>query len=364
MATEFEWALDYARAGEGTSSKVITDPGMAEQILGERQALLNGGWKAFMFTEDGVYGSDVERYFHVQITASGVSFLITTNWKYLFDPNAGGSIEESGSDTFGGSFDAQTGTATALTSYARIDFDAFYLSKDASREYAIGNFYWNSGEIDRIALMRSAADYPGGVVGLSPGNIQGSEQGNDSGTSQGNIPGNSQDNSAGNYPGAGAEGLAPDPIQNISMEDFNWYYYSGFPYDAAAIKELQDLGGSWKSLVRVQTPVDGVEQCRILLSKLEIQYMGFKVTTLLDVKKRYSYPAANPAAIEEVPTEDGIILTYEGDWNDSLGSIEVSSLNTSLCLDLTHFAEKDGTQYAWGTVYDGEYPIGEILLVR
>jgi hypothetical protein len=134
---------------------VITDPTQATRI-NDLQPALNGGWKCFICTEKGAYGSDVERYLNANIEASGGKFNITLNFKYLVDPNGGGTIEESDHWTYRGTYDDQAGTATAETSDSRIDFDGFYLSADGQTEYATGTFRWISGEVDRIALMRSA----------------------------------------------------------------------------------------------------------------------------------------------------------------------------------------------------------------
>ena len=155
MALDFEWAMEYVLYGGEDSESVVADPSQAERITGDMQPLLNGGWKAFMFTKTGDYGSDVERYFNAEILTSDEDFWLGANWNYVFDPGNGTSAEESGRGSFIGSFDAANGTATAAASDARIDFDAFYISKDGKTEYALGKYYWISGEIDQIALMRS-----------------------------------------------------------------------------------------------------------------------------------------------------------------------------------------------------------------
>lgn len=154
-ATEFDWFIDYIISGGQENGRVVTDPALATRIT-DRPAALNGGWKAFMFHEEGVYGYDAERYFNAYIQAEKGRFNISMNWKYLFDKNEGSTVEESGSDMFSGTYDETGGTASAQSSYAKVDFDAFYLSTDGTTEYAVGTFYWISGETDRIALMRRA----------------------------------------------------------------------------------------------------------------------------------------------------------------------------------------------------------------
>ncbi len=153
-ATEFDWFLDYVNETGYGNAQVITDPNRATRMT-DLQEALNGGWKAFICTKKGVYGSDVERYLNANIDAAGGKFNITLNWKYLVEPN-GETIEEKGSSVYRGTYDDLEGTATAMTDDSKIDFDAFYLSKDGQTEYAVGTFTWISGEKDSIALMRSA----------------------------------------------------------------------------------------------------------------------------------------------------------------------------------------------------------------
>ena len=150
LALDFEWAWDYVINGNN-SSFAAQD---LIRVTDDMEPLINGGWKAYMFTRSGDYGSDTERYFNVEITADGSRFGLKTNWAYLLDPAAGNSIQENGSDSFKGTFDALEGTASAQSDYAKIDIDGFYISPDFEEEYAIGTFYWISGEKDCIALMR------------------------------------------------------------------------------------------------------------------------------------------------------------------------------------------------------------------
>ena len=116
--------------------------------------LLNGGWKAYMFTKEGEYGSAQERYFNVELKASKKSFKAQANWAYIYDTNTGESIEEKGSDMFKGKFDNSKGRATVKSDFAMIEFDAFYISKDYSTEYGLGTVSWISGEKERIGIMR------------------------------------------------------------------------------------------------------------------------------------------------------------------------------------------------------------------
>ncbi|MBQ1290777.1 MAG: hypothetical protein IIY28_05450, partial [Lachnospiraceae bacterium] len=156
MATDFEWFLAIlSKDGIGQD---VTDASQSTRITGDMQPLINGGWKAFICTEEGVYGSDVERYFNAGIDSEGEDFQITLNLKYLFDPNVGSSVEENEVLVYDGTFDAAAGTAECPADDSRITFDGFYISNDGKREYAIGTYEWISGERDRIALMRSVGN--------------------------------------------------------------------------------------------------------------------------------------------------------------------------------------------------------------
>ena len=46
-----------------------------------------------------------------------------------------------------------------------------------------------------------------------------------------------------------------------SLDDFNWFFNDEFPTDGRPLTELQDLGGKWKGVLDVVTPVDGEEKC-------------------------------------------------------------------------------------------------------
>ncbi|WP_078038160.1 zinc-ribbon domain-containing protein [Oribacterium sp. C9] len=152
-ALDFDWFYDYVLNNGRENGRVITDKKLARRITDE-QAALNGGWKAFMFTKDGDYGSDGERYLNATVDTKGNKFNITLNWKYFIDPVSKKTITETGHTTFKGSYDDLEGTAVCRTDDAMIEFDEFYISTDGQTEYAVGTFHWISGEIDQIALMR------------------------------------------------------------------------------------------------------------------------------------------------------------------------------------------------------------------
>ncbi len=152
-ALEFDWFYDYVLNGGHDNGRVITDKKLARRITSEQLAL-NGGWKAFMFTKDGDYGSDGERYFNATVDTKGNKFNITLNWKYFLDPGSKKTVTEKGSTSFKGTYDDLEGTAVCRSDDAMIEFDEFYISTDGLTEYAVGTYHWISGEIDQIALVR------------------------------------------------------------------------------------------------------------------------------------------------------------------------------------------------------------------
>ena len=156
-AADFEWFMDMELYDGNESGSIITEPGRVERITGADNVLLNGGWKAYQLdTITDPYSPDVVRYFNVDIDTEGSKFNVTMNWAYLFFTEEGQSVTEEGNDLFEGEWDASEGTAAVQSKWAKVDFDNFFIASDHSAEYATGTFYWISGEIERIALMRIA----------------------------------------------------------------------------------------------------------------------------------------------------------------------------------------------------------------
>lgn len=156
-AADFEWFMDMELYDGNESGRIITEPGRVERITGADNVLLNGGWKAYQLdTITNPYSPDVVRYFNVDIDTEDSKFNVTMNWAYLFLPAEGQSVTEEGNDLFEGEWDASEGTAAAQSEWAKVEFDNFFIASDHSAEYATGTFYWISGEIERIALMRTA----------------------------------------------------------------------------------------------------------------------------------------------------------------------------------------------------------------
>jgi len=149
-----------------------------------------------------------------------------------------------------------------------------------------------------------------------------------------------------------------------TLNDFGWYFNDDFPIDGNPLTELQDLGGKWRGLLNVVSEVNGVEQCRLLVCEAEVQYMGFKVTLLLDTKERYEFPVSDPDSIQALETPAAAAVVLKGDWNPDYGSFDVNSEQTSLNMYLYDFVEAGGVQYALGSVFNGDTEIGEIAMSR
>lgn len=154
-AMDIEWYMDYMLQGGNGAGQVITNPAYSRRITGQELALVNGGWKAYMcFIENDIYIPDGERYFNVALAASGSELSLTANWKYVFDATSGHNVEESGSDVFPGTWDAETGSAVFQSNHGRIEIFDFYYDEANQRQYAVGVYLWPSGEVTNLALMR------------------------------------------------------------------------------------------------------------------------------------------------------------------------------------------------------------------
>ena len=164
--------------------------------------------------------------------------------------------------------------------------------------------------------------------------------------------------------GTGSQGAQTAGTKAPTLDDFNWYFEDDFPIDGNVLTELQDLGGSWKGLLNVVTAVDGGDQCRIMVCHAEVQYMGYKVTVLLNPKETHEFMVSDPSNIktEKLDTAGNIVMN--GDWVDDPGYIDVTSETSTLRLLIYDFVEAGGRQYALGSVYNGDTEIGEVALVR
>ncbi len=163
---------------------------------------------------------------------------------------------------------------------------------------------------------------------------------------------------------AGNDPAQANTSEEITLDDFNWYFEDDFPIDGRPLTELQDLGGIWKGVVNVVTPVGGEDQCRIMVCKAEVQYMGYKVTILLNPRETHEFMVSDPGNIKTEKLDIAGNIVMEGDWDDDPGYIDVTSVTSELNMMIYDFVEAGGRQYALGSVYNGETEIGEVALMR
>ena len=174
------------------------------------------------------------------------------------------------------------------------------------------------------------------------------------------------EDTAGDYSQTASGSITPSitgPDQDVVIQDFDWFYDDGFPEDGTPYKELWGLGGKWKSLLYAQTPVDGKEMCRIVISDADVQYMGYKLTVLLNTKARYQYPGDARDQMELLDNSQ-VTMTFEGDWDEEQTSMDVYSLNSDLNCRINKFVSKNGYDYAIGPVYNGDKEIGQVMMIR
>jgi hypothetical protein len=172
--------------------------------------------------------------------------------------------------------------------------------------------------------------------------------------------------SDGDYSQTSSGSLVPSitgPEQDVVIQDFDWFYNEGFPEGGTAYTELWGLGGKWKSLLYSKTKADGNEVCRIVISDADVQYMGYKLTLLMNTKARYQYSGDNRDQMELIDNTQ-VTMTFEGDWDEERTSMDVYSVNSDLNCKINKFASKNGFDYALGTVYNGDVEIGEVAMIR
>lgn len=145
--SDAEWFYIYADGDENAREELTKD----WIRIDDMPLLLNGGWRAY--TTDDLYGGETERYFNIKIDTDGDKLKAIFNWAYLFDKTSGESVEESGSDTFKGKWDKDSGTAELKSSFATVRLEGFYM-KPYYEGYGAGRIDWASGESEYLVLKR------------------------------------------------------------------------------------------------------------------------------------------------------------------------------------------------------------------
>ena len=152
--------------------------------------------------------------------------------------------------------------------------------------------------------------------------------------------------------------------EDVSISDFDWYFRDELPMGAAPYSELWGLGGMWKSMIYVQGVSDDRSVFKIVLSDTDVQYMGYKLTLLFNVKSRYEAPVDDPDNRTLVSQDQGAVITMNGDWNEEVTSMDIVSDSSELGCEINKFMTKDGYDYAFGVVYNGTVPIGDVIMIR
>lgn len=153
-AEDFGWFLDL-EAGLGNGEGDFIRNNEVERIMYEQNLLLNGGWSVFLVdTISKPFDPIVERFATADIQTEGEDFNMILKLNTVFFPHEGETYEENENHEFIGAWDAVTGTVKAQSEYLSVEFDNFYITEDDSAELATGTFYWPSGEVERIALIR------------------------------------------------------------------------------------------------------------------------------------------------------------------------------------------------------------------
>ncbi|GEM_PF-6589986 len=152
--------------------------------------------------------------------------------------------------------------------------------------------------------------------------------------------------------------------EDVSISDFDWYFRDELPMGVAPYSELWGLGGMWKSMIYVQGVSDDRSVFKIVLSDTDVQYMGYKLTLLFNVKSRYEAPVDDPDNRTLVSQDQGAVITMNGDWNEEETSMDIVSDSSELGCEINKFMTKDGYDYAFGVVYNGTVPIGDVIMIR
>ncbi len=157
------------------------------------------------------------------------------------------------------------------------------------------------------------------------------------------------------------EPISKEPTSKAELTDFGWVGLE-LPEGTTKFSDLERASGKWKCLIHALTSKE--TPGRIMLSVADIQYHGNIVTIYMDVTDRFEYTYDDPTNYQVVETPEGAVMQLSGKWDESAGTIDATSVTTSLRILLTDFGEKDGYEYAIGEAFAGEVSLGGIYLVR
>ncbi|MBQ9503723.1 MAG: hypothetical protein IJU93_01800, partial [Lachnospiraceae bacterium] len=152
-----------------------------------------------------------------------------------------------------------------------------------------------------------------------------------------------------------------EPASTPALEDFAWVD-NGLPEDVTGYEDINKTEGRWKCMLHAITSTNG--RGRILLSEADVQHNDGKVTLYLEVYDCYEYPFDKPEEKELVDMGSGAVMELRGEWDKSFGSIEASSIQSNLRVDINRFVENETAQYAMGDTYNSDEFIGYIYMIR
>ncbi len=152
-----------------------------------------------------------------------------------------------------------------------------------------------------------------------------------------------------------------EPASAPTLEDFAWVD-NGLPEDVTGYEDINKTEGRWKCMLHAITSTNG--RGRILLSEADVQHNDGKVTLYLEVYDCYEYPFDKPEDKELVDMGSGAVMELRGEWDKSFGSIEASSIQSNLRVDINRFVENETAQYAMGNTYNSDEFIGYIYMIR
>ena len=141
------------------------------------------------------------------------------------------------------------------------------------------------------------------------------------------------------------------------LEDFLWYTedvaYDGVPSDANIIDNIDPLTGGWKAII-IYDPND--EYDAGAMEFLNIAFAGTAESLSLTLDWYQIFWANEGERFDETDMEDGV---FSGKWEN--GGLWASGAGT---IRLTQFYEKNGKQYAIGTMDTPDGIPALVALVR
>ncbi len=165
-------------------------------------------------------------------------------------------------------------------------------------------------------------------------------------------------------PETDTSGSTTAPIEDVTLETFDWFYNEGFPEDGTPLSTLKEICGTWNCMMTVTSMVSDGEQTRILLTKGQLSASDDSVKLVMTLEEKIDYYTDKPNDKNSEKPEKEVLLTYNGSWDELMGYVNLTSQNSDLGIQLRDYVEVSGKQYAVGKVYNGDIEIGDFVMVR